>query len=126
MKKTIATTKAPGAVGAYSQAIEVNGFVYVSGQIPLDPSTMKVVDGGIKEQATRSMENLKAILEEAGCGMEDIVKTTVLLDDINDFAAANEVYASYMKEPFPARACFEVSKLPLGVMIEIEAIAAKK
>ncbi len=125
MKKVIATKNAPAAVGAYSQAIEANGTLYISGQIPLHPETGKIVAGGVKEQTKQVLENIKAILDEAGYSFADVVKSTCLLSDIANFQDFNEVYASYYTENPPARAAFAVKDLPLGVMIEIETIAVK-
>ncbi len=125
MKKVIATTKAPGAIGPYSQAIEANGTLYISGQVPVDPAIGKVVEGGIKEQTEQVMKNIAAILDEAGYTFADVVKSTCLLSDMSNFAAMNEVYGSYYKENPPARAAFAVKELPLGVMVEIETIAVK-
>ncbi len=125
MKKVIATKKAPAAVGAYSQAIEANGTLYISGQIPLNPETGKIVEGGVKEQTKQALENTKAILEEAGYDFSNVVKSTCLLSDIANFQDFNEVYASYYTENPPARAAFAVKDLPLGVMVEIETIAVK-
>ncbi len=124
MKRVISTTSAPAAVGPYSQAIEANGTLYVSGQIPLDPLTGDCAVG-IEAQTTRALENVKAILTEAGYSLSDVVKATVLLDEIGDFAAMNSIYATYFTEDKPARACYEVARLPLGVMVEIEVIAVK-
>ena len=124
MKKVIATDKAPAAVGAYSQAIQYNGLLFTSGQIPIDPATGNVLTGDIKEQAAQVMNNIGAILAEAGVDFSAVLKTTIFLNDINDFAAVNEVYQSYFSEAFPARSCFEVANLPKGVGLEIEAIAA--
>ncbi len=124
MKRVISTTSAPAAVGPYSQAIEANGTLYVSGQIPLDPATGACAEG-IDAQTTRALENVKAILTEAGYEMKDVVKATVLLDNIGDFAAMNAIYSTYFTENMPARACYEVARLPLGVMVEIEVIAVK-
>lgn len=124
MKKVIATTSAPAAVGPYSQAIEANGTLYVSGQIPLDPATKECPEG-IEAQSRRALDNVGAILAEAGYAYSDVVKATVLLDSIEDFAAMNAVYATYFTENMPARACYEVAKLPLGVMVEIEVVAVK-
>ena len=120
--KKISTSKAPAAIGPYSQAIEANGFLFTSGQIPLDPATGSVVAGGIKDQAEMVMQNLKAVLEEAGAGFEDVVKTTCFLADMADFAAFNEVYAKYFTGN-PARSCVAVKALPKGVLCEAEAIA---
>ena len=125
MKKIISTTNAPGAIGPYSQAVEVNGTLYISGQVPVDPATGKVVEGGIKEQTEQVMKNIAAILEEAGYSFTDVVKSTCLLSDMSNFATMNEVYGSYYKENPPARAAFAVKELPLSVMVEIETIAVK-
>lgn len=125
MKKVIATTNAPAAIGPYSQAIEVNGMIYCSGQIPINPATGQVVEGGIVEQSKQSFANVKAILEEAGLTMNNVIKTTVLLADINDFAAMNEVYAASFDAPYPARSAFSVKDLPKAVLVEIEVIAAR-
>ncbi len=125
MKKVISTTGAPAAIGPYSQAIEANGMLFVSGQLPVNAATGKVAEGGISEQTRQSLENIKAILAEAGYGLEHVVKTTCLLSDMANFKAFNEVYAQYFTSQAPARATFAVRELPLGVMIEIEAIAVK-
>ena len=125
MKKQISVPNAPAAIGPYSQAIETETAVYVSGQIPLDPATGSLAEGGIKEQTDRAIKNVAAVLAGAGLGLGDVVKTTVLLADMGDFAAMNEVYARYFTEPFPARAAFEVSALPRGARVEIEAVATK-
>ncbi len=124
MKRVISTPNAPAAVGPYSQAIEANGTLYVSGQIPLDPATGECAVG-IEAQTTRALNNVSAILEAAGYKLTDVVKSTVLLDDIANFAAMNAIYATYFVEDKPARACYEVAKLPLGVMVEIEVVAVK-
>lgn len=124
-RKIIKTSKAPRAVGPYSQAVEAAGTLYISGQIPIDPDTGKVIEGGIKEQTAQVLENIKIVLSAAGYRKRDVVKSTCLLDDINDFQAMNEVYAEFYNEDPPARAAFEVAKLPLGVKIEIETIAVK-
>ena len=124
-KKVIKTDKAPGAIGPYSQAVEINGTLYISGQIPLDPETMTVVEGGIKEQTEQVLKNIGAILKEAGYDFSDVVKSTCLLSDIGNFKAMNEVYGTFYAESSPARAAFAVKDLPLGVLIEIETIAAK-
>ncbi len=121
--KTIHTNEAPAAVGPYSQAIEINGMVYTSGQIALNPATGEIVGDTIEEQAEQVMKNLKAILEAAGTKPENAVKTLCFLTDINDFAAFNEVYARYFTEK-PARSCVEVSSLPKGVICEVEVVAA--
>jgi len=124
MKKIIHTDQAPGAVGPYSQAVEAGGFLFCSGQIPLDPKTMKVVEGGVEAQTRQVLENLKAVVEAAGANLSQVLKTTVLLDDIENFKAMNAVYAEYFSpdENPPARAAFQVSALPLGVQVEIEAV----
>ncbi len=126
MKNVIQTDKAPQAIGPYSQAIEVNGMVYTSGVVPIDPATGVVVEGDIKVQATRVFDSMKALLEAAGSSCEDVVKTTVFIKDMNDFAALNEIYATYFTGTFPARSCVEVARLPKDVLIEMEAIALKK
>ena len=123
MKKVISTTKAPAAIGPYSQAIQVGNLVYTSGQIPVDPSTGMFVEGGIKEQTRQSLLNVKAILEEAGLTMSNVVKTTVFMADMNDFADMNEVYSEFFAEPYPARSAVAVKTLPKGALIEIEVIA---
>lgn len=125
MKKVISTDKAPQAIGPYSQAVEINGTLYISGQVPIDPATGKVVEGGIKEQTGQVMKNIGAILEAAGYSYSDVVKSTCLLSDMGNFKDMNEVYGSYYKENPPARAAFAVKELPLGVMVEIETIAVK-
>ncbi|HLO91377.1 MAG: RidA family protein [Chloroflexota bacterium] len=125
MKKVIFTENAPKAIGPYSQAIEKNGFLYVSGQVPIDPASGKVVEGGIKEQTERVMKNIGAILNAAGYEYSDVVKCTCLLSDMVNFGAMNEVYGQYFTENHPARAAYAVVKLPLGALIEIEVIAAK-
>ena len=125
MKKVISTINAPKAIGPYSQAIEANGMVFISGQIPVNPELGKVVEGGIKEQTEQVMRNIGGILVEAGLDYSNIVKCTCLLSDMENFAAMNEVYGSYFKENAPARAAYGVVKLPLGVLVEIEAIAVK-
>ena len=125
MKKIINTEKAPKALGPYSQAVEVNGTLYISGQVPLIPETMKLVEGGITEQTERVMQSIDAIIREAGYTFSDVVKSTCLLSDMANFGAMNEVYAKYYTENQPARAAFAVKELPLSVMIEIETIAVK-
>ena len=125
MKKTISTNNAPAAIGPYSQAIEANGFIYASGQLPIDPATGAFPEGGIKEQTRQSILNAQAILKEAGADLSNVVKTTVLLADIADFGAMNEVYASFFNAPYPARSAFAVRDLPKGALVEIEMIAAK-
>ncbi len=123
--KIIHTDNAPAAVGPYSQAVQGGNTVFVSGQLPLDPKTGKRVEGGIQAETEQALQNAKAILAEAGLTFNDVMKTTVLLDSIEDFAAMNEVYAKHFSEHKPARAAFEVGKLPLGVLVEIEMIAYK-
>lgn len=122
--KAIKTSEAPAAVGPYSQAIEVNGFVYLSGQLPINPRTGEFPEG-IKAQVQQSLENVRAILSEAGLTMQDVVKTTILLADINDFSEMNEVYATFFSEPYPARSAFAVKAVPKGALVEIECIAAR-
>ena len=125
MKRIIATNKAPQAIGPYSQAVEVNGTLYISGQVPLIPDTMKIAEGGITEQTEQVMRNIEAILKAAGYAFSDVVKSTCLLSDMANFKAMNEVYGKYYAENPPARAAFAVKELPLGVLIEIETIAVK-
>ena len=125
MKKVILSSKAPAPIGPYSQAIEANGTLYVSGQIPMDPTTGEVVAGGIEPQAKQVMQSLKAILEEAGYTFDQVVKTTILLDDLGNFAKVNEIYGSYFGEGAPARETYQVAKLPKGVAVEISCIAVK-
>ncbi|MCC6364770.1 MAG: RidA family protein [Bryobacterales bacterium] len=123
MKRIIATGGAPKAIGPYSQAVEYNGLVYLSGQIPLDPVTMHIVEGDIASQTERVMENLKAVLEAAGSGMDKVLKTTVYLKDMSEFGKMNEVYGRYFPDNAPARATVEVARLPRDVSVEIECIA---
>ena len=123
--KQIATTAAPGAIGPYSQAIEANGFVYASGQLPINPATGAFPEGGVKEQTRQSLTNAKAILEAAGTGLQNVVKTTVFLADMGDFAAMNEVYAEFFAAPFPARSAIAVKTLPKNALVEIECVAVK-
>lgn len=124
-KNIVRTDQAPKAIGPYSQAVEAKGFVFVSGQIPLDPKTGAMVSGDIREQTRRVMENGKAILAAAGCGMEHIVKTTIYLKSIGDFGAVNEVYGSYFPSDPPARATVEVARLPKDAPVEMDFIAVK-
>ncbi|MEK5489493.1 RidA family protein [Paenibacillus sp. FSL R7-0297] len=124
-KKQVATSKAPGAIGPYSQAITAGNWVYTSGQLGMDPETAALADN-VQEQARQSLSNVKAILEEAGASMEHVIKTTVYLKDMNDFAAVNEVYATFFTEPYPARSAVEVARLPKDALVEIEAVARKK
>lgn len=122
-REVILTHQAPGAIGPYSQAIKANGLVFCSGQIALDPETMEVVPGDIAQETHRVMKNLEAVLEAAGSSLGFVVKTTILLTDLGDFGAVNEVYGGYFPDAPPARACYQVSALPKGVRVEIEAIA---
>ena len=122
-KKTVHTDKAPAAIGPYSQAVMAGGFVFVSGQIPLDPATGELVTGDIREQARRVLTNLGEILAAAGSSLDDVVKATVYMADMNDYAAVNEVYAEFFGESKPARAAVEVARLPKDVGVEIEVIA---
>ena len=124
--KAINTQKAPAAIGPYSQAIDSGiGLVFVSGQLPIDPATGAFPEGGVSEQTRQSLTNAKAILEEAGLGLQNVVKTTVFLADMGDFAAMNEVYSQFFAAPFPARSAVAVKTLPKGALVEIECIAAK-
>ena len=123
MKETVSTAKAPAVIGPYSQAVKAGGTVYVSGQLPVDPATGAFPSEDIREQTRQSLENIRAILEEAGMSMDNVVKTTVLLADIADFAAMNEVYAQFFTAPYPARAAFQAAALPKGARVEIEAVA---
>ena len=125
MKRIINTSKAPAALGPYSQAIEVNGTLYISGQIPFVPETMTLVSDDVKAQTRQSLENLKAILDEAEYSFKDVVKATCFIKNMDDFGAINEVYAEYLGDVKPARACVEVARLPKDVKIEIELIAVK-
>ncbi len=125
MKEVIHSTLAPKAIGPYSQAIATNDLVFVSGQLGIDASTGEFKGTDIHSQTTQSMENIKAILKEAGLGMDSVVKTTILLKSLDDFAVVNEIYGSYFEEPYPARATFQVAKLPKDALVEIEAIAIK-
>ena len=121
--KQISTEKAPDAIGPYSQAIEHGGFIFVSGQLPIDPSTGSFPEGGVEAQTRQSLTNIKSILEEAGCGMDKVMKTTVLLADMADFGAMNGVYSEFFTPPYPARCAFAVKTLPKGALVEIECIA---
>ena len=123
--KTIHTEQAPKAVGPYSQAIEAGDFVFASGQLPIDPATGTFAEGGIKEQTRQSLTNAQAVLRAAGIDLTHVVKTTVFLSDIDNFAAMNEVYAEFFKEPYPARSAFAVKTLPKGALVEVECIAEK-
>ena len=125
MRKIVATTKAPAAIGPYAQANILGNMVFTSGQIPLVPETGEMVSGGIEEQTKQVFANLKAVLEEAGSGLDKIIKTTCFLQNMGDFAAVNEVYGSYFEGEYPSRSAIEVAKLPKGALIEIEVIAYK-
>ncbi|MBO4297586.1 MAG: RidA family protein [Clostridia bacterium] len=126
MKNIVATKKAPAAIGPYSQGIAIDGLVFTSGQLGLDPATGDFAPGGVEAQTRQSLANIRAVLEEAGTGMDRVVKTTVFLKDMNDFAAMNKVYAEFFGEGgCPARSAVEVAKLPKGGLVEIEAIAVK-
>ncbi|MBQ8153400.1 MAG: RidA family protein [Prevotella sp.] len=121
--KTINTKNAPAAIGPYSQAIQVGNLVYTSGQIPIDPHTGSFVEGGIQEQTRQSLNNVKAVLEEAGINMSHVVKTTVFLADMADFAEMNNIYAEFFSQPYPARSAVAVKALPKGALVEIEVVA---
>lgn len=124
--KPVSTSKAPAAIGPYSQAVDSGaGLVFLSGQLPIDPATGSFPDGGVKEQTRQSLLNVQAILDAAGLSLANVVKTTVFLADMGDFAAMNEVYAQFFSEPFPARSAVAVKALPKGALVEIECIAAK-
>lgn len=126
MRKIVATDKAPAAIGPYAQANIVGDFVFTSGQVPLDPATGELVEGGIEEQTRQALENVKAILEESGSAMDKVIKTTCFLTNMDNFAKMNQVYATYFTEgAYPSRSAFEVGALPKGAMVEIEAIAMK-
>lgn len=124
MSKVISTDKAPAAIGPYSQAIEVNGMVFTSGVIPVDPQT-GVIPATIEEQTNQAFSNLKNLIEASGATIDKVIKTTVFIKEMNDFGKINEIYATYFKEPFPARSCVEVARLPKDVMLEVEAVVAK-
>ena len=126
MKQVINTNEAPGAIGPYSQAIKANGFLFVSGQLPVVPATGQFAEGGVSGQTRQSLENVKAILAAAGCTLDDVVKTTVFIKDMNDFGVVNTAYAEYFTHDCPARACIEVARLPKDALVEIEVIAACK
>ena len=123
--KAVPTTQAPAAIGPYSQAIEVNGFVFASGQIPIDPATGEFVEGGIQEQTRQALTNASNILKQAGTDLAHVVKTTVFLSSIADFAAMNEIYAQFFTEPYPARSAVAVKDLPKGALVEVEVLAVK-
>jgi 2-iminobutanoate/2-iminopropanoate deaminase len=124
MQKVVSTDKAPSAIGPYSQAIEINNMVYTSGVIPVDPATGVIADG-VEAQANQAFKNLCNLVEASGSKVENIVKTTVFIKEMNDFGKINEIYKNYFKEPFPARSCVEVARLPKDVLLEVEAIAFK-
>ena len=124
-KEVIFSSNAPKALGPYSQAVKVSNMLFVSGQIPLNPDTMEIVSNDVKDQTHQVMKNLKAILDEAGCSFNDVVKTTIFIKNMNDFSNINEVYSMYFTDHKPARATVEVSRLPKDVMVEIELIAVK-
>ena len=126
MKKVISTPNAPAAIGPYSQAIQVGNLIYTSGQIPIDPATGQLVEGGIKEQTRQSLSNIQAILQEAGSTMASVVKTTVFLADMADFADMNSIYAEFFTEPYPARSAVAVKTLPKNALVEIEVVAEKE
>lgn len=126
MKKVISTPKAPAAIGPYSQAIQVGNLIYTSGQIPIDPATGQLVEGGVKEQTRQSLNNIQAILQEAGLTMASVVKTTVFMADMADFAEMNSVYAEFFIEPYPARSAVAVKTLPRNALVEIEVVAEKE
>jgi len=123
--KAISTTKAPAAIGPYSQAIEVGNLIFASGQIPIDPATGTIVEGGIEAQTHQSLTNVKNLLEAAGTSIDKVIKTTVFLDDMGDFATVNGIYAEYFTAPYPARSAVAVKTLPKGALIEVEVIAEK-
>ena len=125
MNTEIRTAAAPAAIGPYSQAIKAGSTIYVSGQLPIDPATGAFAEGGVGAETTQSMKNIAAILAEAGCTLADVVKTTIFLRDLNDFAAVNEAYAAFFPSNPPARACVQVARLPKDANVEIEAIAVK-
>lgn len=124
MKQAISTDKAPAAIGPYSQAIEVNGMIFTSGVIPVDPAT-GVIPEGVEAQAEQAFSNMAALLQAAGSSMEAVIKTTVFIKEMNDFGKINEIYAKYFTGTFPARSCVEVARLPKDVLLEVEAIATK-
>lgn len=125
MANVISTDKAPAAIGPYSQAIEVNGMIYTSGMIPIDPSTGELVTGSVEAQAEQAISNLEVLLAASGSSIEKAVKTVVFISNMDDFGKINEVYAKHFKEPYPARSCVQVARLPKDVAIEIEAVAVK-
>ncbi|WP_068613947.1 RidA family protein [Paenibacillus tuaregi] len=124
-KQSVSTTNAPGAIGPYSQAVEVGDFIYTSGQLGLDPASGELAEG-VERQTVQSLRNVQAILEAAGTGMDKVIKTTVFLKDLGDFVKVNEIYSSFFTEPYPARSAVEVARLPKDGLVEIEVIALKK
>ena len=125
MKQIVITDKAPGAIGPYSQAVKTGNLLFTSGMIPIDPTTGQLVEGGIEVQAEQALKNIKNLVEASGSSLEKVVKTVVFIKNMDDFAKVNAVYANHFKEPFPARICVEVARIPLGALVEIDAIAAK-
>lgn len=125
MFKAIKTDKAPSAIGPYSQGVTVDNMIFLSGQIPLDPTNGEVVEGGVQNQTEQVMKNIGKVLEEVGATYENVVKTTIFIKDMNQFAQINEIYKKYFKEPYPARSTVEVARLPKDVLIEVELIAKK-
>ena len=125
MKKEISTKNAPAAIGPYSQAIEVNGMIYTSGMIPINPQTGELVTGSVEEQAEQAFGNLKALVEASGSSMDKVVKTVVFIQNMDDFAKINAIYEKYFTEPYPARSCVEVARLPKDVALEVEAVTIK-
>jgi 2-iminobutanoate/2-iminopropanoate deaminase len=123
VKQIIKTDKAPAAIGPYSAGVSTGHLVFTAGQLGIDPSTGKLVEGGIQAQTHQALHNLKAVLEAAGCGLENVIKTTVFLQNIKEFSLMNEIYGTYFTENFPARSAFQVAALPLGAAVEIEAVA---
>lgn len=123
IKEVISTTNAPGAIGPYSQGIKFGNLLFVSGQTPLDPATRKIAEGDVQCQAKQCIENIKAILEAAGSNLDNVLKSTVFIKDMNDFGRVNEIYAQYFTKNQPARSCVEVARLPMDVLVEIEVIA---
>ena len=121
-KEAVRTQAAPAAIGPYSQAIRANGVLYVSGQIPLDPATGAIVDGGIEQQTRRVLDNLKAVITAAGSSLDDVLKVTIFTTDLSQFGVINEIYGTYFAEPFPARACVQAAALPKGVSVEMDAM----
>jgi len=122
-RQTIQTEKAPAAVGPYAQAVKINNFLFTSGQIPINPETGEIEATDIEAQTARVLDNLSAVLIAAGSGLKDVVKTTVFIKNMDDFASVNRIYARYFEEPYPARSCVEISRLPKGALVEIEAVA---